>query len=146
MMRCAKCQKLFDAAADGSLSDRWTRKVRDHLAVCPACSLVWQENEGLRLILRETSSPAAMPDAAYFARLARVAVEKAESERVVSAPVLPKPGLAERLAELFGLGELGVEALARGVALVAVGLIAGFILSRNLVSFERRASDLASTE
>ena len=80
-MRCAKCQKLYDDAVRGLLSERLDRKIREHVAFCPTCAVVWQENESLRRLVRESSQPARIPDSAAFARMARHAVAQVEIER-----------------------------------------------------------------
>jgi len=130
-MRCATCQKLYDDAIEGALSERLARKVREHVAQCPACSVVWQENDGLRQVLRESAMPPSVPDSEYFVRLARQAVAKVQAR---PAPADPSPGLFERLAGLFRGEGFGMARLAQGVVLLAIGVIAGFILSPNLRS------------
>jgi TolA-binding protein len=132
-MRCSKCQELYDEAAAGALSDSLNRKVREHLASCPACSVVWQESHALRCVLRETAQPAVMPDAAYFARLAKQAIVQAQAQETEVSGQRPEArGLLDAMAGLLTGLRFGVAGLARATALVAVGLIIGFGFSQGL--------------
>jgi len=135
-MRCAKCQKIYDAAVEGVLSESLQAKVREHLDSCPACTLVWQENKALRSMLCEGARPARMPDAAYFARLARNAMARAEAEASASATLAEaKPGFFTSLGVLLARLRSGSIRLAQATALVAIGVVAGLVLSRGLRGF-----------
>jgi tetratricopeptide (TPR) repeat protein len=128
-MRCSTCQKLYDNAVEDALSERLARKVREHVAQCPACSVVWQENDGLRQILRASAVPPSVPDSEYFARLARQVVAQAQTRPAFADP---SPGWFEKLAGVFHGEGFGMVRLAQGLALLAIGLIGGFILSPNI--------------
>lgn len=129
-MRCAKCQKLYDAAVRGLLSERWDRKVREHVAACPACAVVWQENESLRRLVRASSQPARMPDRAAFARMARQAMVQVEAERAKTPPA--RAGWWTAVADLFQGRQSRMAALVQAAALVAVGAIGGALITRGL--------------
>jgi len=128
-MRCSKCQKFYDAAARGVLSESLSRKVRDHLASCPACSVVWQENEALRYMIRKTAEPRAIPDQAYFVQLARQAIVQAQAESSGSSPARARSGLFEAMAGLLTGLRFGVAGWARAAAFLAIGIVAGLAVS-----------------
>jgi len=96
-MRCAKCQRFYDAAVEEKLTERQRRKVHEHLNDCPACSVVWQENEALRAMLRQSAEPDHVPGAPYFAQLARNAVAAVEADKRAEA-ANPPPGFWPSLA------------------------------------------------
>ena len=132
-MRCAKCQKLFDDMAHGSLPEAKARQVREHLASCPKCSVVWHENQALRCMLRRSAQPAAMPDAVYFARLARQAVAQVRAaDCLVAAREGRSPGLFAAMAGLLTGLRFGVTGVVRATALLAVGVIVGYGISHSL--------------
>jgi len=129
-MRCLKCQKLYDDAVQGALSEKQNHKVRDHLASCPACSVFWQENEALRSTIRQSATPAVMPDAAYFARLARQAISKAQAEETEERSKRPEArGLLAAMAGLLTGLRFGVAGLARAATFLALGILVGLALS-----------------
>jgi len=134
-MRCTKCQKIYDEAAQGLLSENLQRKVRDHLAECPVCSVFWQENEALRFALRETARPAAVPDAPYFARLARRAVAQAQVETTeVNGERSEARGWLDAVGGLLTGLRFGMAGLVQATALLAVGVVAGLGIARGLKS------------
>ncbi len=130
-MRCAKCQRMYDAAVENRLSDRQREKIRSHLSVCPSCALVWQENEGLRAVLCESAKPEHIPSPGYFARLARNAIEAVEAEKSVEAAA-PRPTFWASLTAWVGSVPRGAFRLAQAAILLAVGVTAGYFLSNEL--------------
>lgn len=121
-MNCSKCQKLCDEAASGALTERLDRKVRDHLESCPACAVFYRENESLRSLLRDTAVPQAIPEEAYFRRLARQAAAQSGNPGVL--PANPAgPGWFENLAAQLG-------GLVRATTVLAAGAFIGFVLSQ----------------
>ncbi|KPL07376.1 hypothetical protein AMJ85_09655 [candidate division BRC1 bacterium SM23_51] len=131
-MRCSKCQKLYDDAARGLLSEALSRKVHEHLASCPACSVVWQENGALRLVLREAATPPLVPEAAYYVRLARGAMARVETEQSTTSPA--KPRLLDALPGWLRRARLNPLKLANAAVFLAIGVLFGFGLSRGLHS------------
>ncbi|MCX8038497.1 MAG: zf-HC2 domain-containing protein [Candidatus Sumerlaeia bacterium] len=130
-MRCAKCRRMYDAAAENRLSARQREKIRNHLSQCPSCALVWQENEGLRTVLCESAKPERVPSAEYFARLARKAVEAAEAERRADS-ARPRLTVWASLTAWVGTVPRGAFRLAQAAVLLAVGVSAGYFLSNEV--------------
>jgi len=126
-MRCSKCRKLYDDAVSGLLPEKTARKVREHLAQCPSCAVFWQENDALRMLLRESCEGVELPAPAYFARLSRIAVAKSADYKPSAKPAAPSLGWGERIAASVAALRLG--ALARAAVFVALGALAGFLLS-----------------
>lgn len=60
-MRCKDIERLIVDASEGGLSQEETRAIEEHMSSCEKCARLYEELEGIRVCLRNSSKPV-LPD------------------------------------------------------------------------------------
>ena len=60
-MRCQDIERLIVDASEGGLSQEETRAIEEHISSCEKCARLYEELEGIRVCLRNSSKPV-LPD------------------------------------------------------------------------------------
>ena len=130
-MKCLRVTKLYDAYHRGLLSERGNRQLEEHLSCCHACREVYEENETLVALIKDSSElPEVSPQ--YYQRLAARTIEQ------LNTPF----GLGERLGAWWhgATQALRWRPLAQYATVGALCLLAGLALPQLL---EEPAADVA---
>ncbi len=126
-MRCRKAVYFLNAYADGELTGKRQRLVKDHLASCQSCRMRLEEIRGLQGVLKDSLLVPPLPDG-LSARI------MAEARRSRSRCVSESDPLFPAWNPLLWIAELSASMRVTACATVLLALGAGLFLNGGQVT------------
>lgn len=127
-MRCDWTRDRFDLYRKSELSDRESSRLEEHLEGCEPCRAVFEQEERLGALLRESLPAPSVPDEPHFAQLFRRIQSRLEEE-LEEEQVGASWNFGKLLWTLVA-GEEGWARGFRGAVMVAAGVAIGVFLTQ----------------
>ncbi len=121
-MRCRKVVCSLHAYADGELTGKRQRLVKDHLAACESCRMRLEEIRSLEGILKDTLQAPPVPENLGVRTMA-------EARKIRSRPTSEDAPLVPNWNPLLWIAELSASMRLTVCATVLLALVAGLFLN-----------------